>query len=128
VSLSLDLLAEATALAAGCRGHFFALVVERDEISLALPEERWRTSPLRARARAESGPLAVMTFDVDLDLEVTGYLAPAAARLAEARIPIVPECGYAKDHLLVPESDRDRALGILQQLVRDCRRREQGCD
>lgn len=120
-SLGLDLLAEAAALAAGCRGDFLALVLERDELSLALPEERWRTSPLRARARAESGPLAVITFDIDLDLDVTGYLAPAAARLAEAGIPIVPQCGYAKDHLLVPERERDRAVAVLEQLIRDCR-------
>jgi hypothetical protein len=96
-------------------------VLERDEVSLTVPEETWRSDPLRERARAESGPLRVVSFDLDLDLDVCGYLAPAAAALAAAEVPIVPQCAYLKDHLLVPKEKLAAALGALEALIAEAR-------
>ena len=114
-----DVIAEAAALAA--RGPFSALVFAADEISLTVPVTAWRDSTLRAAAPGESGPWVAIALDLEIDLDVTGYLAPAAARLAAARIPIVPQCAYRKDYLLVRESDRERALEVLTALVTECR-------
>jgi len=110
---------EAAALAA--RGPFSALVFAADEISLTVPVSVWRASSLRASALGESGPWAVIALDLAIDLDVTGYLAPAAARLAAAGIPIVPQCAYRKDYLLVREFDRDRAIQVLEALIASCR-------
>ncbi|HVT60120.1 MAG TPA: hypothetical protein VHR45_17215 [Thermoanaerobaculia bacterium] len=146
VSLPPSQLAEAAALLAGCTAAFCALVRERDEVSLTVPAELWAAARTRLRAGApgapgapcdpgapgdprkpgdlfqEDAPYRVITFDIDLALNVVGYLAPATARLAAAGVPIVPQCAFRKDHLLVHETRIEAALGELQRLIDDCRR------
>jgi hypothetical protein len=117
VSLPPERLADAAALAGRAAGGFAGLVLERDEVSLAVPEDLWRESPLRGHARNEAGPYRAITLDIDVDLDVTGYLAPAATLLAEAGVSIVPICAFLKDHLLVQERDLQRALAVLHDLI-----------
>jgi hypothetical protein len=117
VSLPVEFAVKAAAAAARARPAFAAAVLERDEVSLTVPEETWRSDPLRDRTRAEAGPFRVLSFDLDLDLDVCGYLAPAAAALAAAEVPIVPQCAYLKDHLLVPGEKLDAALAALAALI-----------
>jgi len=120
-SLPASALAEAAAALAGVRG-FVALVAERDEVSLTLSAEAWQASAVRARARAQAGPYRAITFDIDIDLAVVGYLAPAAARLALARVSIIPQCAFLKDHLLVREADLAPAVGVLEAFIEECAR------
>lgn len=115
-SLPVSGLDEAAALLARASG-WSALVLERDEVSLTVTEPAWRSSALRACRLAEAGPYRAITLDVDIDLGVIGYLAPAAARLAEAGVSIVPQCAYSKDHLLVREADLERARAVLEALI-----------
>lgn len=106
----------------GASGETFAaLVVERDEVSLTVSEARWRASTLGSLARGDDGPYRAVTFDLDLDLTLTGYLAPAALRLAEAGVSIVPQCAFLKDHLLVRETQLARTLEVLEALIAECR-------
>jgi hypothetical protein len=110
--------AEALALMARAGDAFAALVRERDEVSLTLPDSlRAVIEPLATRA---AGPFRVLTFDLDLELDVVGYLAPALERLAAAGVSIVPQCGFRTDHLLVFDRDLDAAVGVLEALVREC--------
>ena len=96
---------------------FSCLVLERDEVSLTVAVELWAASPLRPSARQDAGPFRVITFDLDLDLAVTGYLAPAAEALAAAGVPIVPQCAFLKDHLLVPAEHLETAVRALAQVI-----------
>jgi hypothetical protein len=111
----------AAVLVAETRDAFAALVVERDEVSLTLPEPAFHASPLRARAKSESGPWRAITLDIDIELNVVGYLAPAAERLARAGVSIVPQCAFLKDHLLVHARDLDAALRTLEGFAAECR-------
>jgi hypothetical protein len=120
VSLPLDVAAEAAALVAASGGRFAAVVLERDEVSLTVSEALWETSPLRERARADAGPYRVLTFDLDLDLDVVGFLGPAADRLATAGVSIVPQCAFHKDHLLVRAEDLGRAAAALEDWIAEC--------
>lgn len=120
VSLPLDAARDAAALVAGSAGRFAALVLERDEVSLTVEESLWKRSPLRDRARADAGPYRVLTFDLDLALDVVGYLGPAADRLAAARVSIVPQCAFRKDHLLVRAEDLGRAAAELERWIAEC--------
>jgi hypothetical protein len=122
VSLDPALTPQATRFLAAQPGTFGALVRERDEVSLTVEEGHWKRSRLRRRARAEAGPFKAITFDLALDLDVVGYLAPATARLARAAVSVVPQCAYQKDHVLVPAGKATTALRALRGLVRDCRR------
>ena len=100
------------------------------------PEPRgsrpWSSSATRFRSRSgeglarvrpegppsrEAGPYRAITLDVNIDLGVVGYLAPAAVRLAEAGVSIVPQCAYSKDHLLVREADLEAARAVLEALI-----------
>src|SRR5262245_42228824 len=121
VSLPPGRLEAAAALVARAVGTFVGLVLERDEVSLAVPQPLWEASDLRSEATREAGPYRAITLDIDIDLEVTGYLAPAATLLAEAGVSIVPICAFLKDHLLVQEKDLQRALAVLGGLVVRCR-------
>jgi hypothetical protein len=117
VSLPKAALGEAAALVAGTDQGFACLVLERDEVSLTVSAALWAENPLRARARGDEGPFRVITFDLDLDLQVTGYLAPAAEALAAAGVPIVPQCAFLKDHLLIPEGHLQAAVRALETLI-----------
>jgi uncharacterized protein len=113
--------AEAAALAASApAGSFVALVSEREEIALTLPESS--RAGLDALGARVDGPYRVLTFDVTLPLDLVGFLAPAAVRLAEAGVSIVPQCGFRTDHLLVRAGDLERAQRVLGALVRECAR------
>lgn len=118
-SLPKSALGDAAAVVGRASG-FVALVAERDEVSLTLIEDAWRQSALAGRATAEAGPYRVITLAVNIDLTVVGYLAPAAARLAEARISIVPQCAFLKDHLLVRQADLETAVRVLEAFIQDC--------
>jgi hypothetical protein len=117
VSLPPTALGAAAALVSQASDGFSCLVRERDEVSLTLAAAAWAESPLRARARGDEGPFRVITLDLALDLDVTGYSAPAAEALAAARVPIVPQCAFLKDHVLVPEGDLPAAIVALEGLV-----------
>lgn len=121
VSLPVAELEAAARLVATLNGAFSALVVERDEVSLTVPAAAWRTTPLCTRALRESGPLRAVTLDLDLELSVVGYLAPAAARLAAAGVSIVPQCAFLKDHLLVAARDLDTTVATLESWIAECR-------
>jgi hypothetical protein len=115
---------EAAALATHSAHAFAAVIVERDEVSLTIREDLWRGSGLEAREL--QGPFRAITLDVDIDLDVCGYLAPAATRLAEAGVAIVPQCAFLKDHILVHERDLAPAVTALEMLIREAARNTPG--
>ncbi|MDQ2741542.1 MAG: hypothetical protein M3Z66_04490 [Chloroflexota bacterium] len=123
-SLDVRLLPDAAQLMTERGGTFASLIIERDEVSLAVAEQIWRTSSLRRRARAEDGPFRVITLDIDIDLNVCGYLAPAAVRLGEAGVAIVPCGAYLKDHLLVHERDLATAVRVLEEFIAESKEKD----
>jgi hypothetical protein len=116
-SLPTDRLAEAVALCGRAGEAFAALVRERDEVSLTLPEEL--RPELDALAARLAGPYRVVTFDAELELDVVGFLAPALDRLAGAGVSIVPQCGFRTDHLLVFDRDLDAAVQAVEALIHE---------
>ncbi len=120
MSLPAIRLREAAELVATADSSFAALVVEPAEVALTLPEEQWtREAPRFPEARS-GGPYRAITLDAELPLDLVGYLAPAAVRLADAGIGIVPQCGYRTDHLLVHEDDLSDAIRVLEAFVTEC--------
>jgi hypothetical protein len=59
---------------------------------------------------------------IDVELDVCGFLAPAAERLAEAGVPLIPQCAYLKDHLLIHEKHLRLAQAELEELIAWARR------
>ena len=79
-----------------------------DRGSAVAPEPAPHPGALRGR------PLPRDHVELALALDVVGYLAPAAARLAQAGISMVPQCAFQKDHLLVPASRAADAVRVLR--------------
>jgi hypothetical protein len=120
VSLSVEQLPLAASLIAASTDTFAALVLEADEVSLTIDEQRWQVlSASAVQAQSVAGPYRAVTLQLNIDLDVTGYLLPAASLLAAAGISIVPQCGYWKDHLLIQAEQAERAVQLLEGLVND---------
>jgi hypothetical protein len=120
VSLRHESLSLAAEMVSRSTGRFSALVVEKDEVSLTVEETLWNSRSESVPHRTVSGPYRVITFQLDVDLGVCGYFAPAAVLLAKAQIPIIPQCAFLKDHVLVREAGAVQAMEILNALVKGC--------
>ncbi|MBX7184119.1 MAG: ACT domain-containing protein, partial [Vicinamibacteria bacterium] len=66
--------------------------------------------------------LRAITIDASMPVDLVGFLAPAAERLAASSIPIIPQCGFRTDHILVPADRLDDAVRVLEGLVADARK------
>jgi len=120
IHLPLGRAQQAAALAAAAQG-FAVCLRERDEVALTLPRAAWPADGALAAEARVGDTWRVLTLDIDVELDVCGYLAPAVERLADEGIPIVPQCGFLKDHLLVPADRLDDAVAVLEGLIRGAR-------
>jgi hypothetical protein len=58
----------------------------------------------------------LITLDVVLEPQLTGFMARIASALAEAGVTIMPFAAYQRDHLLVPTQQFDTAMNTLKKL------------
>ncbi len=71
-----------------------------------------------ANAKVESN-FRLLTFDVELDFSVVGFLAEISRILAEAEISIIALSAFSRDHILVKQNDLAKALKVLGEVVED---------
>jgi len=101
---------------------FVAFLTEGDECTLTSPEAAFDAWRLRKRATEVVRCLRAITIDASMPVDLVGFLAPAAARLAEAGIPIIPQCGFHTDHILIPARLLEDAVRVIEGLVADARK------
>ena len=101
---------------------FAAFVTEGDECTLTAPESAFDAWRLRKRATEVVRGLRAVTVEASMPVDLVGFFAPAAARLADAGIPIIPQCGFRTDHILVPAGRLDDAVRVLEGMVADARK------
>lgn len=95
----------------------FMIFSDGREVTLLLDETDFAAVRHAVRdAKIESG-FRLMTFDVELDWTVVGYLAEVARILAEAEIPIGALSAFSRDHLLIKQTDLAKALKVLGEFV-----------
>ena len=96
---------------------FAALLVDKDEVTLVIPAEAVKVYERRVRAhRLSDAVYRLITFDLELEPTLTGFMARIAAALAAAQIPILPFAAFNRDHLLVPNAQFDAAWATLKAL------------
>src|SRR6185503_10295785 len=101
----------------GVTGTFVQCTVEPDVLTLVLAEADWRVlSPAFPHARVER-PYRVIAFDQDLPSDLVGFLAAITRALADAGVPLLAACGYARDYVLVREDDLGTASKALKALL-----------
>ncbi len=106
----------------GAGGEITSCICDHHEISVILPDDAWQGRGKDVKHREEYGPLKCITFDVPLDVTVSGYLKPAISRLGEAGVSVTPQCALIYDHVFIHERDLDTAQAVLKQLQVDALR------
>lgn len=101
---------------------FVAFLTEGDECSLTVPEAAFGTWRLRGRATEVVHGLRALTIDASMPVDLVGFFAPVAERLAAAQIAIIPQCGFRTDHLLVQGCQLDDAVRVIEGLIADARK------
>ncbi len=96
---------------------FGALIADKDEVTLILPDDRVAEFAERLRdQRASESTYRLITFDLELEPTLIGFMAHIAAALAAAGVPIMPLAAFSRDHILVPADRFEAAWKTLKEL------------
>lgn len=97
----------------------FMIFSDKYEVTLLLDETDFGTMRHAVRdAKIERG-FRLLTFDIELDFSVVGFLAEVSRILAEAEISIVALSAFSRDHLLIKQADLAKTLKILGEYVEE---------
>ena len=69
-------------------------------------------------AKIERG-FRLLTFDIELDFSVVGFLSEIAKILSAAEISIVALSAFSRDHLLIKQENLAKALRVLGEHIED---------
>lgn len=97
---------------------FSALIADKDEVTLVLPQAEWETFSARLPEIEEGGLYRLITFDVALDPSLTGFLALVSEVLAGVGVPILALSAFTRDHFFVPADRFDTAWAALSAAQR----------
>lgn len=96
---------------------FTALIVDKDEITLVIHADAWQAAQKRLPGAALDDGWRLITFDAPLDFSLVGFMAAISAALAEAGVSIMALSAFSRDHLLVKESQFEKAWETLSKLT-----------
>jgi hypothetical protein len=96
---------------------FASVIVDKDEVTLIIPADLLAEFANRLRDhRASDLSYRLITFDLELEPTLTGFMAKVAAVLADANVPIMPLAAFSRDHILVPVDRFAAAWDALRKL------------
>ena len=99
---------------------FCALVADKDEVTLLMPDEARADFRARLRqAEAIEQAYRLITLDLALEPDLVGLIARLTEALAAVDIPILAFAAYSRDHLLVPAEDFVKAMRTLSDLHKE---------
>ncbi|MEL6151658.1 MAG: ACT domain-containing protein [Chloroflexota bacterium] len=95
---------------------YSTLIVDKDEITLVIPDEA--VEHFAARMPDYEGDLTykIITADAQLEPDLIGFLAHLSAELAKNNVGFFPYAAYTRDHIMVPAEQIDRAIDTLNKL------------
>ncbi len=95
----------------------FMIFRDKWEVTLLLDEIDFGTLRHAIRDAKTEGAFRLLTFEVELDFNVVGFLAEIAKILTEAEISIVALSAFSRDHILIKQENLARAMKILGEIV-----------
>ena len=95
----------------------FMIFRDKWEVTLLLDEIDFKTIRHAVRDAKTAGNYRLLTFDVELDFSVVGFLAEVARIIAEAEISIIALSAFSRDHVLIKQEDLAKALKVLGEHV-----------
>ncbi len=97
---------------------FSALIVDKDEVTLLLPDEEWQMFAHRLPDHQSGGVYRLITFDQVLEPDLVGFMAVITQVLADAQVSILALSAFARDHLLVSDAQFGAAWTALTRASR----------
>lgn len=117
VRLSANAIILAAGIVAEASIPFCALLADKDEVTLMLPEEVCQEFRSRLKfAEISDAAYRLITLDVVLEPALVGLMALISKTLAEAEISMMPFAAYSRDHIFVSADDFEKALVALKAL------------
>jgi hypothetical protein len=92
---------------------FSALVVDKDEVSLVLPQDAWEEFAHRLPDCRTAPGYRLITFDLTLDMALVGFMALGARVLADAGLSLMAFSAFERDHILVADAQFQAAWDAL---------------
>ncbi len=87
------------------------------ETTLMLDEIDFGTIRYAIRDAKTEGDFRLLTFDIELNFSVIGFLAEVSRILAEAEISIIALSAFSRDHLLIKQEDLSKTLKTLSPYI-----------
>ena len=97
----------------------FMIFKDKWEVTLLLDEIDFEAMRVGLRDAKIERNFRLLSFDVELDFSVVGFLAFVSNKLAEAGISIVALSAFARDHLLIKQEDLAKTLKVLGEFVEE---------
>jgi hypothetical protein len=91
----------------------FMILKDDFEVTMLLDEVDFGTMRHALREAKVGRGYRLLTFDLELDLTVVGFMANISRILADAAIPILALSAFTRDHLLIRQQDLSNALKAL---------------
>lgn len=96
---------------------FSALIVDKDEVTLVICVDDFEQYAKRLSENVVSvETYRLITFDVELEPTLIGFMARISHALADSGVTIMPFAAYSRDHLLIPATSFDEAMRVLENL------------
>lgn len=95
----------------------FMIFKDKFETTLLLDETDFQTIRHAIRDAKTEGNFRLLTFDIELDFSVVGFMAEIARILAGAKISIVVLSAFSRDHLLIKQENLSKALKALSPYI-----------
>lgn len=96
---------------------FTGLLIDKDEVSLMLPQEAYDEFEKRFKfATISDISYRLITFDVVLEPTLVGFMAQITRALADANISVLPLAAYSRDHIFIASDDFETAMKTLRSL------------
>ena len=89
--------------------EIFSIIRDKNEVTVVAKEG------LGLQPISEEKFFKLITFDVTLPFDLTGFLSHVSTLLASKNIPILAISAYSTDHIFVREEDLDSAVEVLKK-------------
>ncbi len=102
--------------------RFAVFVREPKDITLIVPRRKWLRMQTMFSKSQVSEPMKVIIFDIELGINVYGFIAAISQVLADGKISIMPVSSFHRDHILVRKKDLPRTVRLLRQFLQGFRK------
>ena len=104
--------------------RFAVFVREPKDITLIVPRRKWLRMQHMFKKPQVSEAMKVIIFDIELGINVYGFIAAISQVLANAKISLMPVSSFHRDHILVRKKDLPRTVRLLHNFLEDFKKPE----